>query len=63
MYIIGANEQRAIDIEKACETYREELKAVIVLFNKLGQRLGCEELGEIISLETSVKEFREKLEK
>lgn len=58
-YIKGATEQQAIDIDKACEIYRKELSEIISTFNHLGKRLyDIDELGELISLEGSVNDFR-----
>lgn len=58
-YIKGATDQRAIDTDKACEIYRKELSEIISTFNHLGKRLyDIDELGELISLEGSIDDFR-----
>lgn len=57
-YIKGATEQRAIDIDKACEIYRKELSEIINIINHLGKELyDIDEIGELISLEGSVNDF------
>lgn len=66
-YVAGAMDasewQRKHDIDKACEVYRKELKEIIDTFNTLGKQLyNIEELGELISLEGSVKDFRKVIE-
>lgn len=46
-------------VDKACEIYRKELSEIISTFNHLGKRLyDIDELGELISLEGSVNDFR-----
>lgn len=56
-------EQRKIDIDDACEAYRKELSEIINIFNRLGKELyNIDELGELISLEGSVKDFRKAME-
>lgn len=58
-YMEGATEQQVIDIDKACEIYRNELSEIISTFNHLGKRLyDIDELGELISLEGSIDDFR-----
>lgn len=58
-YSQGATEQQAIDIDKACEIYRKELSEIISTFNHLGKILyDIDELGELISLEGSINDFR-----
>lgn len=53
------NEQKNRYINKACEVYRKELKEIIDTFNTLGKQLyNINDLGELISLEGSVKDFR-----
>lgn len=55
--------QRKKDIEKAWEAYRKELTDIIAIFNKLGKELyNINELGELISLEGSLKDFRKAME-
>lgn len=45
-------------IDKACEVYRQELADIIGIFNKFGKDLfNINELGELISLEGSFKDF------
>lgn len=45
---------------KICEIYRKELSEIISTFNHLGKRLyDIDELGELISLEGSINDFRE----
>lgn len=58
-----ATEQKKIDIEKACEVYRKELSEIISIFNRIGKELcGIDELGETISLEGCIKDFRKAME-
>lgn len=62
-YIKGAIEQKQIDIEKACEVYRKELLEIIEILNKTGKPLyNVDELGELISLDGCVKDFRTAME-
>lgn len=57
------SDQREIDIEKACSIYRNELVSIIDIFNKFGKELYyINELGELISLEGSLKDFRKAME-
>lgn len=59
----SATEQSKIDIDKACEVYRKELKEIIDTFNTLGKQLyNINDLGELIHLEGSVKDFRKIME-
>lgn len=63
-YLGGAKEQRQIDIEKACEVYRQELSEIKKLLNMIGKDLyNANELGEVIHLEGCVKDFRNAMEK
>lgn len=57
-YIKGATDQQAIDIDKACEVYRNELTEFVRLLNGFGDLHGIDELGEIIAIEGSVNDFR-----
>lgn len=61
-YITGATEQRKIDIDKACDVYRNELQEVLDLFTKYGEMRGIEQLGDIISIGGSVSDFRKAVE-
>lgn len=62
-YVDGAKDQKQIDIDKACDVYRKELEEIIGIFNRIGKDLyGIEELGELIHLEGSVKDFRKAME-
>lgn len=62
-HIKGATDQKEIDIDKACDVYRKELEEIIGIFNRIGKDLyGIEELGELIHLEGSVKDFRKAME-
>lgn len=62
-YYVGATEQHKIDIEKACEVYRKELLEIIETLNKVGKQLyNVDELGELISLDGCVKDFRKAME-
>lgn len=57
-YIQGATEQRQIDIEKAVDVYTNELRQTIDLLNKVGEMYDIDKLGEILSFEGCVKDFR-----
>ena len=61
-YINGSTEQRKIDIDKACEVYRNELEEIINLFNRIGKQFDVEDLGKTVALEGSVKDFRKAME-
>lgn len=62
-YIAGHIKGQQRMIEKACEIYRKELSDVIEIFNRLGKELyNINELGELISLEGSVKDFKKAME-
>ena len=65
-YIRGATEQEAITeremIEKACEVYKKELREIMNLLNTIGEMRHIDELGEILSFEGCVKDFRKALE-
>lgn len=62
-YIAGATEQHKIDIQKACEVYRKELLEITSVFNKVGKEFyNANGLGEIISVEGSVADFRKAIE-
>lgn len=56
-YIEIATEQRKIDIEKACECFRQELKHFV-------RMLDCikEKSGEMIDIEGSIESFRKAME-
>lgn len=57
------NEQKNHYINKACEVYRKELSEIISLLNKFGKKLyGINMLGELISLDGSVNDFRKAME-
>lgn len=58
-----ATEQRKIDIEKACDVYKNELTQIIDLLNKFGENYGIDKLGELLSFDGCVKDFKEELEK
>ena len=53
-YITGATEQRKIDIDKACELYKEEIKQMKCLLNHLSKGA-----GELIDLERSLEIFKQ----
>lgn len=57
-----AKEQRKIDIDKACDVYAKELKDIIIILNKVGEMRGIEELGEILSYEGCIRDFRKAME-
>lgn len=61
-YIAGATEQRQIDIEKAVKVYTNELQQTIDLLNKVGEMYDIDKLGEILSFEGCVKDFRKAME-
>lgn len=61
-YVRGATEQKAIDIEKACDVYRNELQELLDIFTRYGEMRGIEQLGDIISIDGSVLEFRKAME-
>lgn len=49
--------------EKAIKVYENELREIIAILNKIGKDLfNIEEMGEIISFEGSVKDFRKAME-
>lgn len=50
--------QKAIDIDKACEVYENELREIVRLVNALR-----EGVGDCISIEGCVKDFRKAMEK
>lgn len=61
MRYVNIRKQELID--KACDVYRKELEEIIGIFNRIGKDLyGIEELGELIHLEGSVKDFRKAME-
>lgn len=57
-----AEYQKAIDIEKACDVYRNELQELLDIFTRYGEMRGIEQLGDIISIDGSVLEFRKAME-
>lgn len=61
-YCNGAKEQRQIDIEKAVKVYTNELRQTIDLLNKVGEMYDIDKLGEILSFEGCVKDFRKAME-
>lgn len=61
-YIAGATEQHQSNIDKACDVYRNELQQIIELLDKIGENYNIEKLGEILSLEGCVKDFRKAME-
>lgn len=56
------NKQKELDIQKACDVYRNELQEVLDLFTKYGERKGIKQLGDIISIGGSVSDFRKAME-
>ena len=62
-YFDGATDQRKIDIDKACEVYQKELYEIIKLLSQFGANLyNIDKLGELISLDGCVKDFRKAME-
>lgn len=61
-YIAGATEQQQIDIYNACDVYRNELQEIINLLDKVGENYNIEKLGEILSLDGCVNDFRKAME-
>lgn len=57
-----ATDQRKIDIEKACDVYSKELKEIINILNKVGEMRGIEELGDILSYDGCLRDFRKAME-
>lgn len=49
-------------INKACEVYGRELQEIIDLFNKFGECKGIDELGDLLSFEGCMKDFRKAME-
>lgn len=56
-YIQGATEQRAIDIDKACEVYENELRQMKKILNEVKDGA-----GELISVGGSLIQFRKAME-
>lgn len=54
-YSQGATAQREIDIQRAVEIYEHELKEIVAVINRFSK----DDVGEVISIEGSVKDFEE----
>lgn len=62
-FVQGVMYQRKIDIEKACEVYREELSRMMSTFGHIEIGMfDVYELADMVSLEGSVKDFRKAME-
>jgi len=55
-------EQKTIDIEEVVSTYAHELEEIIDVLNKIGINYNIDKLGEILSVEGCVKDFRKAME-
>ena len=56
------NEFKQEMIEKACEVYKKELREIMNVLNTVGEMRDIDKLGEILSFEGCVKDFRKAME-
>lgn len=61
-YNIGYEDGCKDQLNKACEVYSEELRQIINILNTVGEMRGIEELGDILSFEGCVRDFRKAME-